>query len=128
MQRKIRHILLGPIGLRVLLALYCFFMLTFTRFVSITRNGSYNLIKERYVILLCWLVLVEALNQVTFWLGKKNHAKAAAIKAAVFWTIFSCVVCVYLHYLFTLNWDLVYSWHEEILRVLLYLVLSVIMS
>jgi len=90
----VKRILLGPIGLRLSLALYCFFILTIIHFVSVTRNGSYHMNKERYVILFCWLAIVEALNQV----------------------------------IFTLDSDPIFSWHKEILHVLLYLVSSVIMS
>lgn len=120
--------MLGPIGLRVVLALYCFVMLTAIHFVSITRNGSYHLIKEHYIILFCWLAILEALNQVTFWLGREKYARAAAIRCTVFWTIFSCAMGVYLYFLLTLNQEMVYPWHKDILHILLYLVSSVIMS
>lgn len=124
----VKRILLGPIGLRLSLALYCFFILTIIHFVSVTRNGSYHMNKERYVILFCWLAIVEALNQVTFPLAKKNYARAAAIRGIFFWIIFSCAAGVYLYFLFTLDSDPIFSWHKEILHVLLYLVSSVIMS
>ena len=126
--RKFNHILLGPIGLRVVLALYCFVMLTVIHFISIARNGSYHLIKEHYIILFCWLVILEVLNQVTFWLGRKNYTKATAIKCAVFWITFSCATGAYLYFLLTLNQEMVYPWHKDILHILLYLISSVIMS
>ncbi len=124
-EQKRKRWFLQPIGLRIVLALYCFLLLATTEYLSITRNGFYNLIKEHYVILIICLALIEILNQTTFYLGKINHKKVVELRAILFWAIFTVGIGFYICLLLPLEKEIVFKWHVEILRLLLYLILSV---
>jgi hypothetical protein len=112
----------------MILAAYCFILLTFTEYLSITRNGFYNLIKEHYLILIICLILIEILNQTTFYWGKVNYRKAVWLRAISFWFIFTIGIGIYIYFLLRLEKDVAFEWHVEFFRLLLYLIASLILA
>ena len=117
-----------PIAIRLVLASYCFLLLAITEYLNITRNGFYNFIKEHYIILIICLVLIEILNQITFYLSPKKHEVAVWLRAFLFWLIFSVSIAIYILFLLRLEKDIVFKWYVEVFRFLLYLILSLILA
>lgn len=117
-----------PTGVRFLLFLYCFLVLVIIEFLSATRNGAYILIKDRYILLLSCLLLIEILNQITFWMNRKSYKNVVFIRGIFFWLIFTLGMGLYLYKLSSLECSMPYPWQEGIFRILIYFVLSLITS
>jgi hypothetical protein len=74
------------------------------------------------------LVLIEILNQTTFYWGKINYRKAVWLRAISFWFIFTIGIGIYIYLLLRLEKDVVFEWHVEFFRLLLYLIASLILA
>lgn len=126
-EKILKRLIFGPIGVRVMLSMYCFLLLVSTQYLSIARDGFYNLIKEYFVILIICLILVEILNQITFYLGEKNYKNVVVIRAILFWLIFTAGIGIYVYLLLGIKKNVAWSLHTELGHFLIYLITSLIL-
>lgn len=117
---------MGPHLLMLVLAVYAFALFIIAHFLSIAYRGTYELAKERWVIIAIAVCFIEMINQFSYWFAKINIKRAIAIKAISFWVVFTTGMGVYIYLLTGINkevtWDV--EWHKQILAIIIYLCLS----
>ncbi len=99
--------------------LYSFSAFSFAHFMSVRVNGYSELAKENFIILLVCVGLIELLNQITYWMGKKNVRKAIILKVICFWLIFSLGIACYIFLLSNIEpaetpLPLKATWHKSL--------------
>jgi hypothetical protein len=114
----------APLGLMMTLSLYTLAWLLLIHFISVSRNGSYELSRERWIIIAICAVLVEILNQFTYWLAKVKRKLAVLLKGIIFWCIFSIGCLVYIYLLNRIEAASAWVWYEDIEAILIYLLFS----
>lgn len=97
------EVVFGP-WLTIGLSLYSFTLFMIAKFMSVTgENGHIMLVKEFFFIMLVCLVLIEILNQVTYWFSKINFKLAVTLKCVIFWLIFTGGIGTYIYFTTTVN-------------------------
>ena len=83
--------------LKFFLFLYAFAALVLMKYLDVIHRGDVPRSFISYLSLTC-LLLIEPLNQFTFYYAKKNRRKAKIIKASVFWILFTiyCITDIYI--------------------------------
>lgn len=114
----------GPLKLMIILSLYSLTLLLATRFLSVSRNGAYELSKQRWIIIGVCAILIEVLNQFTYWYAKFNRKIAIIAKGVFFWLVFTCGIGTYIYLLGALEQNATWQWHKQIGHILVYLVLA----
>ena len=114
----------GPLPLMIVMSLYAFTMLMIADIVSAGHNGSEQLSKQWWIIVIICGLLVEVLNQITYLLAKTKNKVAIILKAVIFWCIFTGGVGVYIYLLGSLDKNLIWNWREEIIYIFIYIVLA----
>ena len=114
----------GPLGLMMTLSLYTLVWLLLIHFISVSRNGAYELSKEKWIIIAICAVLVEILNQFTYWLAKVERKVAVLLKGIIFWCIFSIGCLVYIYLLNRIETTVAWVWYEDIEAIIIYLIFS----
>lgn len=109
------------------LAFYALAVFLFIQYLSVTRNGHEHLLKTRFVIWFSCAFFIEVLNQITYWLNKKNERSAVLVRVVVFWVIFTAGAAVYIMKLYTLNANLVFNWHREMSSLVIQLVVCAVL-
>ena len=101
------------IWITVALTLYYFAVWQITNIISdsITQENR-TLLKQEGIILGCCIVLVEVLNQITYWLGQKNRDLAVRLKAVLFWCIFTAGACTYIYLASNVEGKLPWAWNQ----------------
>ncbi len=116
----------GPPQLLIPLFICTFGAFLTCHFLSLSRNGDFELSKQRWLIMIICGSVIEVLNQVTYWYAKKNYNAAQIFKGAVFWCVFTIAISAYIFLLIGLpptenaNWN----WFRQIGPMLAYLLLS----
>ena len=112
----------------LLLATYFFLSMTAVHFVSLSRDGANNLVKEKFAILLPWLLIVEVVNQTTYFLAKKKYRKAISVRASAFWGTYTLAIFLYIIKLMPLPTVSDVRWTYNILHLVLYAITGVLIS
>jgi hypothetical protein len=115
---------LGPRKLLVVLSVCTFVLLLTSHFLSLSRNGGYHLAKEKWTIIISCGVLIEILNQVTYWYGHVHRKAATILKGVVFWLIFVVGIGVYIYLLVPLPETVNWKWSSQIGPVIVYIIFS----
>jgi len=114
----------GPLWLRPTLFFYSLVLFLVAHVTSVLCNAGELLSKERWVIIGVCLVLVEILNQITYWLAKRKPVGAVILRGILFWCIFTAGIGTYIYLTTTVDRTIPWSWNKGIGWVLFYLVLS----
>ncbi|MHC4587060.1 MAG: HEAT repeat domain-containing protein [Planctomycetota bacterium] len=112
------------IWITVALTLYYFAVWQITNIISdsiIQENRT--LLKQEGIILGCCIVLVEVLNQITYWLGQKNHDLAVRLKAVLFWCIITAGACTYIYLASNVEGKLPWAWNQGLGQTLVLILL-----
>jgi len=75
------------------------------------------------IIAIC-LILIEVLNQFTFYLAKVKYEFAAKVKVSLFWVIFTGGVIVYIYMTTNLPKNVIWQWDKDLAYIFINLVLS----
>jgi len=110
-----------------LLFFYSLALFLIIHFFSSYRNGSYELSKEFWIIVVVCGSFIEILNQITYYWGRKNSGKASIVKSIVFWAIFTMGCIVYIYLLSGLEVKPSWKWHEQVGHFIIYLCFSWLM-
>lgn len=115
----------NPVWITVSLSLYYFSLLLIAKTISSTVvEESRTLLKQQGNIFGCCIVLVEVLNQITYWLGQKNHDLAAKSKAVLFWCIFTAGVGTYIYIASNVERKAPWTWNQGLVQILLTILFS----
>jgi hypothetical protein len=113
-----------PVWLIVALTFYYFSVWQITIIISSTiAQENRILIKQEGIILGCFIVLVEVLNQITYWLGQKNHDLAVKLKAVLFWCIFTAGACTYIYLVSNIEAKVPWVWNQGLGKTLILILL-----
>ena len=82
--------------LKIVLFLYTFTAFALIKYLDVIYHGGFSKSFISVISLIC-LILIEPLNQFTFYYAKKNRKKAKLTKAVVFWLLFTiyCITDIY---------------------------------
>jgi len=114
----------GKIRWEVIMSCYSFLLMLFSHFFSLSRDGQTQIIDKYNLIIIAFLVAIEILNQITFFYARINRKRAIIIKCLAFWLIFTAGIAVYVFLTSRLQRIDHWNWHEDIICLVLYLVLS----
>jgi hypothetical protein len=117
----------GPHKIMCFLFFYSFVFFMIIHFLSTYRNGSYELSEEFWIIAGVCGVVIEILNQITYYWGRKNRKKASIVKGIFFWVTFTIGCIVYISLLSSLEIKPSWKWHEQVGHFIIYLCLSWVM-
>ncbi|UCG57336.1 MAG: HEAT repeat domain-containing protein [Phycisphaerales bacterium] len=102
-----------PVWVIVALTLYYFGVWQITGIISSTvAQENRMLLKQEGIILGCFIVLVEVLNQITYWLGQKNHDLAVRLKAVLFWCIYTAGAGTYIYLASNVEGKVPWGWNQ----------------
>ena len=117
-------LVLGP-WLTIGLSLYSFTLFMVAKFMSVTDiDGHILLVKEFFFIVVVCLLLIEILNQVTYWLGKVKFKLAITLKCITFWLIFTGGIGTYIYFTTTVEGISAGFSREDLISLPFYLLFS----
>lgn len=114
----------GKIRWEMIMFTYSFLLMLFSHIFSLSRDGQKQIFKEYCLIIVVCLVAVEILNQITFLWSRMDRKRAIAIKCVAFWLIFTVGILAYIYLTSRLQKADSWNWHDGIISLVIYLVLS----
>jgi len=112
----------SPFWFRPLMMFYVLFLLAITQVLSIVKNGTETLSKERWIIIGFCVLAIEIVNQISYLISKNNYSFAKKFKIILFWSIFTIGSLWYSYQLIILPGNLNWSTNRLIFWVAILLI------
>jgi hypothetical protein len=106
----------------IVLWLYTAVLFAITEIISVYHSNSETVFKEKCVLILIGIALIEILNQISFRISKNNIQQATIIKAVGFWLIFSVLIFTYWGILIKTDSIYIWKWSKFISYFFIYLI------